>query len=66
MEHLINQPHNPNIDPETQKQTLEAMEVRLRIHSDALFMFHDNLQPLNSYGSFVDGKGNAKRYQKRL
>ena len=66
MEHLINQPHNPNIDPESQKQTLEAMEVRLRIHSDALFMLHDNLQPLNSYmDRLLMEKANVKSMAKK-
>ena len=66
MEHLINQPHNPNIDPESQKQTLEAMEVRLRIHSDALFMLHDNLQPLNSYvDRLLMEKANIKSMAKK-
>ena len=66
MEHLISQPHNPNIDPESQKQTLEAMELRLRVHSDALFMLHDNLQPLNSYvDNLLREKGNIKSLAKK-
>ena len=66
MEHLISQPHNPNVDPESQKQTLEAMELRLRVHSDALFMLHDNLQPLNSYvDHLLREKGNIKSLAKK-
>ena len=66
MEHLINQPHNPNVDEQTQKHTLEAMEVRLRVHSEALFTLHDNLQPFNSYvDKLLVERGNVKGLAKK-
>ena len=64
MEHLISQPHNPNIDPESQKQT--TLWNSGHVHSDALFMLHDNLQPLNSYvDSLLREKGNIKSLAKK-